>query len=318
MSEDAQSAQRAWADEVFAPIQRDWYAAWGSRHEKVPRELYHYTAAAGVAGIVTSQCLWASNARFLNDTTELVYAREVLRKVMADLAEAYPAESLAVFFERGGQLLDDVDVMFDAYVACFCEQADLLSQWRGYPGAGGGYAIGFDTRFWRRSLEEAFLRRVIYPPEEQEAIIRELIQPLADALRRLASAEGEAAAENAVPECLRRARPLLTECSFCFKHPTFMGEAEWRLVWLGAQWGQDVGERPIKFRPATTSLVPYVELAPLARAGHLGGRLPICRVVVGPTAHPELASQAARVLLNQNGYPWVHTPVQASTVPLRA
>jgi hypothetical protein len=97
-----------------------------------------------------------------------------------------------------------------------------------------------------------------------------------------------------------------------------MEEAEWRLVWLGAQWGQDVGERLISFRPATTSLVPYVELTPLARAGHLGGRLPICRVVVGPTAHPELASQAARVLLNQNGYPSVHTSVQASTVPLRA
>jgi hypothetical protein len=37
----------------------------------------------------------------------------------------------------------------DLYLTCFCEEGDLLSQWRGYGGNDGRYCIQFDaSRLW--------------------------------------------------------------------------------------------------------------------------------------------------------------------------
>jgi hypothetical protein len=49
----------------------------------IPRQqdlLYHYTDAGGLMGILESQRLWASNAAYLNDPTELLHARSVYRE----------------------------------------------------------------------------------------------------------------------------------------------------------------------------------------------------------------------------------------------
>lgn len=36
-------------------------------------ELVRYTTPSGLKGIIESQCLWASHARFLNDSKEIDY-----------------------------------------------------------------------------------------------------------------------------------------------------------------------------------------------------------------------------------------------------
>jgi len=51
------------------------------------------------------------------------------------------------FLRRGHGLLE-LDVLvpgYQFYACCFCEDPDILSQWRTYANRGGGYAIGFDT-----------------------------------------------------------------------------------------------------------------------------------------------------------------------------
>ena len=40
--------------------------------EKYPG-LMHYTTGAGLTGIISTDCLWASRALFLNDTTEMAH-----------------------------------------------------------------------------------------------------------------------------------------------------------------------------------------------------------------------------------------------------
>jgi hypothetical protein len=40
----------------------------------LPSNLYHYTSAEGIKGIIESESVWASNIRFLNDRCELVDA----------------------------------------------------------------------------------------------------------------------------------------------------------------------------------------------------------------------------------------------------
>ena len=40
-------------------------------------QIYHYTTVLGLIGIITHHQLWASDCRFLNDGTELSYARDL-------------------------------------------------------------------------------------------------------------------------------------------------------------------------------------------------------------------------------------------------
>lgn len=73
----------------------------------------------------------------------------------------------------------------EVHVACFCEESDLLSQWRGYAASGGGYAIGVavDDPWPSGNIERGsrtILRRVVYEPDTQRQIVRSWIRGMFD------------------------------------------------------------------------------------------------------------------------------------------
>jgi hypothetical protein len=132
-----------------------------------PDRLYHYTDAAGLIGIVERQVLWATDAEFLNDAQELRFGRaEVHAALLSRASELstgkargdhpeYPEYPDALAYTAASMMLGaaesiqpnarhDEYFQVAVYVTCFCEEPDLLSQWRGYA-AGGGFAIGFST-----------------------------------------------------------------------------------------------------------------------------------------------------------------------------
>ena len=43
-------------------------------HPDVDDCLFHYTSAGGLKGILESRCIWATDAAFLNDASEIIYA----------------------------------------------------------------------------------------------------------------------------------------------------------------------------------------------------------------------------------------------------
>jgi hypothetical protein len=99
---------------------------------------FHYTTYSGLLGIVDSGTLWATNIHHLNDYTEFSHAIELARGVLLGrrMRENLP-ESLLDYVSNLGRIEN-----LNIYVACFCENGDLLSQWRGYSG-GSGVSIGF-------------------------------------------------------------------------------------------------------------------------------------------------------------------------------
>ena len=50
-----------------------------------PKSLFHYTTAAGLLGILRESVLWATEARFLNDAQEAVYARDLFVSALHDI-----------------------------------------------------------------------------------------------------------------------------------------------------------------------------------------------------------------------------------------
>src|SRR2546430_12822138 len=118
-----------------------------------PDVIYHYTNTEALISIVTSCKLRASDAEFLNDAQEMQFGRDRLRRELIDYADRVEKENEArAHFLRGAAkgLSGRVGMLprnepSTTFVACFCGNGDLLSQWRGY-GVGSGVAIGFSRK----------------------------------------------------------------------------------------------------------------------------------------------------------------------------
>src|SRR5215470_941549 len=93
----------------------------------MPPLLFHYTTQAGLVGIVKSNLLWATNALYLNDSSELRYGLSVARKCLDETKGMSPV--VTEFLRRGRQLLDFEAILpnHQFYVCCFSEEPDLLS-----------------------------------------------------------------------------------------------------------------------------------------------------------------------------------------------
>ena len=94
--------------------------------------LYHYTDFAGLKGILESHTLWATYNRVMNDASEQVYAESLLSEEIDRLLAGSEIRKFIPFNPA------------KCFLTCFCETENLLSMWRGYAGAGGGYCLGFD------------------------------------------------------------------------------------------------------------------------------------------------------------------------------
>jgi hypothetical protein len=107
-----------------------------------PRITYHYTSQAGLLGIFSSRTIWASAIQYLNDASEFAFARGVVGNAVSEL-EVLSKHQRAVVeiamrrFTEGG--------IVHHCATSFSEEPDLLSQWRAYCPATGGYSIGFTS-----------------------------------------------------------------------------------------------------------------------------------------------------------------------------
>lgn len=267
-------------------------------------------------GIIRSQRLHASHASYLNDATELTYARSVIQDVLREESVQARGEASRRFLRDWQTLLDSTPTESDVWVVCFCTEEDLLSQWRGYAGSTGGYAVGFYTPSWLEgSTTPVVLRRIIYDREQQEHWIRSLIGPIIQRLDDLESDAGPKTAVASVPGSLDFCQEAVSECLFCFKHPKFEEEHEWRIVY-GAGTAAQTGVMPSRhFRTRGSLIVPYVECILPSSHENYARQLPIFSVVIGPSALPELATKSVVMLLREHGYS--DPNVLSSDVPLR-
>lgn len=298
-------------DAALARIVSDALAEWDRIQGDTPDLLYHYTDVAGLIGICSSGSLWATNLRFMNDARELAHARRLMRDVLADAKAkaALPAQlELIVEIERrisiqGGGYPEFYSVSFGA-------NGDLLSQWRGYGSSGGGYAIGFESACLVSPPSpypqpERFLNRVIYDEATQLQILRHV----ADAMLALVATVDHAGPDLTVARArLFAALGDVVGFVFSFKDPAWAEEQEWRAVHVLPN-GELGG---VQFRPHAGVAVPYVSLA---MGTQPEGRLPIRKIVLGPTVDTETTLSSLELLLATTGHPDVDITV--SSVPLR-
>lgn len=285
-------------------------ARWDQIQGDPPELLYHYTDVDGLIGICSSGTLRATNLRFMNDAKEIDHAWRLMLDVLGHARERADQPAQHAVIDAIEQNLSSWEGFPEFYSVSFSAEGDLLGQWRGYGSTGGGYAIGIDptglacppTSY---PQPERFLNRVIYNEKHQVEILGEV----ADSM--LALFGDGAATEQETTEADARLLSALGEVAgyvFSFKDPAWAEEQEWRAVYV-VPHGEHQG---VQFRAGGGVAVPFV---PLAMGTDPGGRLPIRRIVQGPSADPDMSTKSLQLLLSSNGYP--DTEIAASTVPLR-
>lgn len=268
----------------------------------MPQWLHHYTTQAGLLGIISEATLRATKIQYMNDAMELKLALDLAKRRI----KARPTDhddALAAKLERLPQRLDNITNV-NVFVGCFCEDGDLLSQWRGYAGASHGYSITMHARILSECARDGgfAIGQCIYDEQVQANIVDELID---DSLQ-LATPEDRAAALE---------WSLLTTGAF-FKDASFAGEKEWRVV----SGVTDIRMQSVDFRPGQSMLVPFRALD-LRR----GFESAVWGAVVGPCPHPELSKSSIQMLYqrhalaSQQGAPWpINRPaVKTSSIPYR-
>ena len=112
----------------------------------IPKILYHYTDVTGVKGIIESQSLWATSINFLNDPDELVYGLDVIIDSIesSKLSKSFSTAMWALLDVSKKMILEGESETSNTYVISFCEEQEILGQWRLYGRNGLGYCLGIE------------------------------------------------------------------------------------------------------------------------------------------------------------------------------
>ena len=293
--------------------------------------LYHYTTQAGLYGIIDSQSLWFTDIFYLNDATEFQYTFDLVHDALdllekaCDLMSYKDADNIA--YMQIIRLLRNLD-MFEylkkdhgVYVFSLSKKGNDLSQWRAYSGDGGGYCIEFDAEILKiaRKLN---LNQITctYNRKKHKEKLKDIIN--ATITKCLNSTKYQEAINNFYKKDTTELTEEETEIIFNvgigffadilalapkFKHERFCDEAEYRFYkYLKKEKGV-----PLRFRPGKTMLIPYQQI----KIAETSAEMPIKRIIVGPTSHPDLSKKAVEDLLMAKS---IDCDVKLSEVPYRA
>ena len=294
-------------------------------------ELFHYTDAAGLNGIIKTQTLWATHYKYLNDAEEVGHYFDdrlpnVLKGVTTNPNGNNTDEAIEhTITDWRTKLLVGDDPLAEPYITSFCTTDDenvkehgLLSQWRGYS-QGGGYAIVFETSDLMQLLEKENKKgwgvmlagNVMYSSDNPKNIHNEF-------------GEGELVIQGFY---LNRDDPdfqdnicfAIMQCACRYKHWGFEGEKEVRIVAIPhnkrthdyANVEDGITKKQLEFFIRSGTPVPYMALfdgttLPSKKC------FPIKRIIVGPGSYKEERVRAVEILFDQYG---ISAKVTPSKIP---
>ena len=266
--------------------------------------MWHYTDAEGAFGIITTGCLYFGDVRYLNDRTELVYARRLIDDTLnaaIELGDEFGVMSAARRFIAEGAL----DVRL--FACSFSESKDILSQWQRYGADGAGYCLGFDAAKLDKLLGTRVRRyRMIYDAPRQKHMLASLAHDHhAEYVQKLAGSS----VRDPVWLYGSVLAVILEQASLQIKNPAFRDEREWRYIRESLdEFLDSVPAMPIKY----IRRGPYIKpVAEFPRSTKTPPRLPLDTIVCGPRLDPEVATQSIRQFLRAQEYPLVAVEASA-------
>lgn len=290
--------------------------SWGERHKLGDEKLlYHYTDIGGLQGIIESQQLWFSHINTLNDPNELKYGKNVvlseINKREVDIDDA----NFSAFCKIIKDTISGFGItLHHAFITCFCEKENLLSQWRGYSEFGGGYCLGFNfnenTRIFFEenngtapsidnltSQPQPLLRKIIYDADLQLEIVNECLDRLVEGYKKgLPGKLCQYFKDKNYHSVLMGSQGIdpLLDLAISFKHPAFKEEDEWRFINIVMD---NYDPENFSFRYNAKMLIPY-------RKTYISNIneesiFPLKSITLGPSLDRAVAKTSIELLLNK-------------------
>lgn len=283
-----------------------------------PDLLWHYTTPAGLLGILTEGALRATALPFLNDTSEGRFLSELMSNSIEKQTSKKEAEVICGLYQKPTHPIAAI---------CFCEQGDLLSQWRGYSGE-TGFAIGYDSRslarYWVLEQRSGVLAPVNYSLSEARTAAERYSSIISDAWRKLLPGGVEDMREKMrgmsreeatnqlagqLPWFFREVEYLSLTGSF-HKDSSFSEEREWRFL-TSLFRGTGVGNEG----PETLAYEGGLKLYKQSKFQRTVSASPIRAIRMGPGLDFDSQEMALRHTLRKLGYQSVD--LLRSEVPYR-
>jgi hypothetical protein len=283
--------------------------------EEVPSTLFHYTSLTGALAIVTKAQLFATDLRYLSDTSEGSHLATLVAGLVTTFMQTPIApEQARMLRQFHPWVRDRMSHGHMIFTASFTTRGDQLSQWRGYCPAAKGVSLGFEPQALRAAAHENgfALARCVYDRSEHERMARLVVEWLLAHSDRETSDPAKRHPDNSFHDLFEAIEVPLLRASALVKNPAFEEEQEWRVV-SQAHTSYRKGS-PIRYREGLSMLVPYLDFG---LPGTNDGGAALEQVVVGPTPHPEAARESVhRFLYGVGSYPRNH--IQHSAIPYRA
>ncbi|HBZ8115165.1 TPA: DUF2971 domain-containing protein [Klebsiella pneumoniae] len=276
-------------------------------------ELCHYTNLYGFQGIIESNVLWATHNMFLNDKTEFLHGIECASKASSILESDVMDPGWQEYVKHYIKYKDNYSAS-NAHSLSFCkEDSDKLSQWRGYGGVQQGMCLVFDKDELIKHLNATNEFTFIAEGEEIKGV-KYFIS--SDDVQYVSSDQPQLFIK-AMEEVWTETKSLMPKIGIevtaipfildllvsYFKHPGFKEENEFRII-----VHKFYGDEFQKFRVGCNSLIPYIEV------GDPQKKLPIRKVILGPSREPDLLYKSVKMFLNKNG---VNCEIDFTKIPYK-
>jgi len=332
---DASTNEYLLLNETFFPTAiKDWSKFYGEENLR----FVHYTSAEAFFSILESEEIWLRDVRAMNDTQEVQYGYSMIRKIIQQdniqkkMSEAFAAhdadiaqiakDSVNLFLEKGFE-----SFLNEVFVACLSvhpsseDAHGRLSMWRGYNKGNAGVAVIINKSIMdEESVLPVALSGVDYIDKDKaETKIVEVIDKIRDhspALSKIHKNMLYAGQKLGIWGYLIDA---LIYASVCIKHPGFLEEKEWRIIYMPRlQRGQIKLEPNYKCINGTVQKIYPIPLnKKTAKETGLSLDSIIDKVIVGPCKFPDITKEGIISLMKEKGIHDAKKRVVISGIPLR-
>ena len=222
---------------------------------------YHYTSKNGLLGILDSKSLWLTDTRFLNDPDEQRHGINESKKIIIDTVlkniKSEKWDTKCFEFEILRKIKDTLVNMVNikqggpVYCISFCEEGDLLSQWKGYSNYGDGYSIGFNINILYESIKKLgnfYLGKIIYEDKNKKEAVNKMIEVIVNN-KKYFHKYGE-------KKFIIISVFFLDLLTFYMKSSFFEEENEWRIIYV-PNHDKNI---TINHRTDNLGIIPYVKI----------------------------------------------------------
>jgi len=279
---------------------------------KPPESIFHYTDFNGMSGIVESKSLWLTKLSYLNDKSELKYAIDRFKFTAEIRASKINNSEKKEFLESTSKNLNNLENT-NICVASFCEDGDLLSQWRSYGNDGSGVAIEFNANALNKLSNTGLMNlwKCVYSEQDQHLIVDGLVDILLNSFDVVyKSKEINENWEATKKDIQGYFNTTFLRVAPVIKNSHFREEKEWRLITVSRPFTDENWYARVSNQRVSEYYKLNFDLIDAANYYFIQG------VTVGPTNEPWMKADAIGVLLRKNGFK--HKHMHVSQIPYRS